>query len=121
MRTYFGAYRRLDGLMAPAAGTSSIQELVTGLSFVSDRSATGNKVISVHVGSDGTYAVLAALDAASQDCWGVLYITARQPRPILGESAPAIYFFVRKHVTNGGCNAATVSPSLVSSSNWPDQ
>jgi hypothetical protein len=64
----------------------------------------------------------AAADMAGPDrhpagCFGVLYVTARQFRPMLGETKPGTYCFIQRAVTP--CDDSTVVPSVISTSGFP--
>lgn len=50
--------------------------------------------------------------------YGILYVTARQPTPVFGETAKGVCFFVVR-TTTAACNASTVVPSAISTTGFP--
>ena len=107
------------GLMnSGASSTSSIQEMDTGLSFISAGPSTGPHVISTEVG-DGGSLVLTAFEPGPNDCWGILEIKKRARVLGIAES-PGTYFFVIRGTTTSACNAAIVeSVSASSTADFP--
>jgi len=107
--TYYAAHNHTFlSLMNPEASTlSSIQELDTGLSYVSGSPSTGPHIISTYMGADGSYVVLTVFATATSDCWGVLDLTQPLARTELGISkSPGTYFFVIRKTSPSACNAA---------------
>ena len=107
----------LDGLTTGSEGVSSIQNLQTGLSYTTTASNVAH-VISISPGVDGSFVVMAAPEGYPAGCFGILYMTARQPGPVFGEAKPGTYYFVQQAVTP--CDASTVVPSAISTSGFPN-
>ncbi len=63
--------------------------------------------------------ILTATGLPGNDCWGILYIAARQAKPVLGESGPGSYYFVRRNTSSASCDAQTVKPSVIGASSRP--
>lgn len=108
----------LDGLTTGAEGVSSIQNLNTGLSYTTTAS-TRPGVISIRPGVDDTFVIMAASEANHPaGCFGILYVAARQLRPVLGETKPGIYYFIQKAAAP--CDASSVVPGAISTSGFPN-
>ncbi len=80
-----------NGLLTPSASTSDIQQIGTGLSYIS--TAAGNSssahLISVHSSADGSALVLAAWASGSGDCWYLVDDTSSVAETIGGTTFPA--------------------------------
>jgi hypothetical protein len=119
VRTYQVDHGSLVGL---TSGSSGITTIGTGLSFTSTASSTRMNLISIHLGRDNTYVVMTALQTAGEPgCFGILYVTARQPSPVLGETAKGTYFSVLGATAKADrtCNASTARPIAVSTRGFP--
>jgi type II secretory pathway pseudopilin PulG len=117
---YDDSGRTFLGLMnSGASSTSSIQEMDTGLSFISEGPSTGPHFISTEVGTDSSYLVLTAFANGTNDCWGILDIERRAGALGIAES-PGTYFFVIRDTTTSACNAAKIkSVSASSTAGFP--
>jgi hypothetical protein len=100
-------------------GVSPIQSTY-GLSFTAEAS-TGPHLVSLHLGRDNSFVVMAAFQPGVLACYGVLWVTARQPTPVFGETARGTYFFVVRTTTAAvaDCDASTLVPSAISTTGFP--
>lgn len=111
-RTYYvDSGRTFLGLTtSESLTTSSIQEIGTGLSFVSGSPSTNRNVISTKVGGGGSFVVLTAFDELSNDCLGILDLTKPLAGTVLGISkSVGTYFFVIRRTLASGCGAARIT------------
>jgi len=120
-KTYYtNSNQSFTGLTNSASTTtSSIQQIDTGLSYASNGSSTGPHVVSTNVSGGGTVLVLAAFANGTNDCWGILDITATQAAAVMGISLnTGTYFWVVKSTTTANCNATTQLAATIPASNW---
>ena len=61
--------------------------------------STANNMISVGATTDGTGALLTNYSTGTNECWGILDLTAVQSTAILGVTAVGTYFWVQKSAT----------------------
>ncbi len=113
-----------------AGATSSIQAIDTGLSYVSAAGAAGDStvphLVSLKASAAGTDLVLTAWSSGTNDCWGILDVTAPGSviDSIAGSGAVGTYFFVDRSTTTASCNAAgylagTTAVSASSATGFP--
>jgi len=100
-------------------GLSPIQSTY-GLSFTADAS-TGPHLVSIHVGGDNTFVVMAAFQPGVRACYGIFYVTSQQTTPVFGETARGTYFVVVRTTTTtvANCDASTLVPNAISTSYFP--
>jgi hypothetical protein len=100
---------------------SSIQELGSGLSYVSG-ATSGGATISIDVGGDGSYLVLTDFEPGALACVGILDVTQPLAKTVLGISrSPGTYFFVTGNSVASACNAANITTvSASSTSGFPN-
>jgi hypothetical protein len=100
--------------------TSSIQEIDTGLSYLSGGESTAPSQISTAVSGDGTVVVLTALAAATGNCWGIIDVTSNQSSvidQIPGSDGAGTIFFV---ITGQAPPSTSTSTTIVSGNTVPD-
>jgi type IV pilus assembly protein PilA len=91
--------------------TSPIQQVDTGLSYISGGSSSSAHFISTNT-SAGNWVNLAAWSPGTRDCWGILDVTSNQttaPEGLPGATAAGTYFWVLTNVTSSANCSATVS------------
>jgi hypothetical protein len=100
-----------------SSSPNSLDELDTGLTFVTDAPSTKADTLSVSLGNADSSMTMTAYARGTRDCWGVLDLTAAETTPVLGiSSKPGIYFFENRHVAASACNASTLTKADKSSS-----
>jgi hypothetical protein len=130
-RTYYldSGHTFLGLTNSKSLATSSLQEIGTGLSFVSGGPSPNFHVISTKVGDGGSYVVLVAFEVGRwaaigtvSDCWGILDLAKPLATTVLGISrSVGSYFFVIRHADASACNAATIKTvSASSTSGFPN-
>ena len=123
-KTYYtNSNQSFAGLTQTAStSTSSIQSIDTGLSYASGGASTGPHIVSTAVTGTpaGTVLVLAAYANGTNDCWGIVAVTATQttaPLGIAAATATGTYFFVNRALSSTtACNANSIA-SVAASSN----
>jgi type IV pilus assembly protein PilA len=98
----------------PLAGTSDIEQIGTGLSYVSTAS-TGAHTISFNVSGTGSVLEMAAWSPGSNDCWVILDVTGAQASTTDGFTASqqaGTYYGVTRAGTAAACIAGTATPVL---------
>jgi type IV pilus assembly protein PilA len=108
------------------AGTSSLAQIDTGLSYVSGASSTGNHVVSLYVPTTGAtagqYLVATAFAPGQNICWGVLDVKSTLPSPgVFGQTAVGTYYFGVQNASTSGCQASTSlsASSTIQANGWP--
>jgi len=123
-KAYFTSNTQSFANIETSTRVPSIEGIDTGLSYVTAATgSSGPHVVSVKVGptaTTGSWVVLEAWSSGTQDCWGILDVTAS---PAAGSFVDGItsstqvgtYFFVRTKATTANlCRAATaLSAKLV--------
>jgi type II secretory pathway pseudopilin PulG len=97
-------------LKGPSATVSTIQQIDTGLSFTSGISS-GQHIVSVYVGGGGDYVILTDLAVGTNDCWGIMDLSAAQNTAVQGETGIGTWFFVNLNAGSANCGAQSYSPS----------
>jgi type IV pilus assembly protein PilA len=102
---------------------SNINQIDTGLSFISGNSTQAHE-ISYVVGGSGQVITLADYAPGQNDCWGIVDIKATQSSGTnsAGQTAVGTYYAVVKNVSSStGCNAASIDAltSGVKTSGFP--
>ncbi|MGD0595855.1 MAG: prepilin-type N-terminal cleavage/methylation domain-containing protein [Acidimicrobiales bacterium] len=115
-KTYFtDSNQTYTGLATPSATTSDIQQIGTGLSYISGAASTGNKVISFKIVNAGAELVLAAWAPGSNECWGIIDTTTSTGAVAEDGVAASVnvgtYYFVVKGATatQATCVAGTIA------------
>lgn len=124
---YVNSNQSFTGIFTGASGTTSdIQSIDTGLSYVSGGASTGPNVVSLAINAAGTDVVLTAFSLGTNDCWGLLDVTASGATidGIVGSAKAGDFFFVKRATTMADCNAAgylsgATGASGYSSTEWP--
>jgi type IV pilus assembly protein PilA len=123
-KTYFtDSNQTYTGLNVPSATTSDIQQIGTGLSYVTTAS-TGNHVISIDIVNSGAELVLAAWAPGSNECWGIIDTTSASGA--IAEDGVSLsntvgtYFWVVKGstATQASCVAGTATSTASSSTGF---
>lgn len=107
---------------ADPAGTSSLGQIDTGLSYVSNASSTGNHVVSVYVPASGQYLIMTAFAPGQNICWGVLDIKSTQAAAVNNQTAVGTYYFGITGSTTTTCkanNLGTGPNATIQSNGWP--
>lgn len=116
------SYLGLDyGPGAAAAGTSSITQINTGLTFQSGNSSTGVNSVSIATPNSGAL-ILTAFSNGQSDCWGILDLKANQGTAIFGKSGVGTYYFVVHNSSPTTCTAGTslsVPSNQITQSGFP--
>jgi len=128
-KTYFtDTNQSYVGLETANAGTSDISQIGTGLTWVTGtKPSPGPHTISAAVLGNGSALELAAFANGTNDCWGILDVTAAGATAIdgiSGSAAVGTYFFVLRSTTTASCNAAgylagTTAVSASSATGFP--
>jgi type IV pilus assembly protein PilA len=98
----------------PLAGTSDIEQIGTGLSYVTTAS-TGAHVISFNIAGTGSVLEMAAWSPGSNDCWLLVDVTGAQATAITGftGSTQAGTFYGVVHASTQALCVAGVSVGAV--------
>lgn len=93
---------------AGVTGVSDIQQIDTGLSYVtSSTGSSGSHQVSVFPGNGGTYLVMAAWAPGTQLCWVLLDIPTPQTTAVQGHSsAIGTWFMLYRGGVQANCAAA---------------
>jgi type IV pilus assembly protein PilA len=108
-----------------SATTSSIQSIDTGLSYASGGVSTGPHLVSTAVIDNGTALIMVAFANGTNDCWGIVDVTATEAAAavtgIAGSTATGTYFFVDRNLTTSAtCIAgAGITVSASSATGYP--
>jgi hypothetical protein len=107
-KTYYAANSQsFAGLTDQASSSvSSIQQIDTGLSYLSGGSSGAPGQISTAVISGGSVVILAAWAPVANNCWGILDLATVQIPPIEGFTQPGLYYFLIAGAQD--CNAASL-------------
>lgn len=118
-KTYFEAANQTYTGIAGSTSVSNINQVDTGLSFVTGSTAsTTAHQISLYQ-ANGYYIVLTAYSAPTKDCWGIEDITGSGTAK-WGESAVGTYYGVWKGGSASACTASNATaPNTISSSGFP--
>jgi type IV pilus assembly protein PilA len=115
-KTYFtDSNQTYAGLASPNPNTSDIQQIGTGLSYVSTGASTGNHVIDFKIVNGGAELVMTAWAPGSNECWGLIDTTtatgAVAEDGVTASSGVGTYFFVVKGATatQATCVAGTIA------------
>jgi type IV pilus assembly protein PilA len=111
-KTYFeSANQTYTGIMTTTT-YSNITKVDTGLSFVTNTSAsTASNIISVYADA-GTTIVMTSYSAPTKDCWGIEDITAAGTAAWAnGGSGVGTYYGVAKQATSSQCKAGSFAPT----------
>jgi len=106
------------------ATVSDIQQIDTGLSYVTGTSASaGPHQISAYTGNNGTYVILTGFAVGTNDCWGILDVSSPQASAVQGHSGTGTFFFVQRN-SSISCAASTYNAggtavSAQSDTGWP--
>lgn len=109
------------------AGTSSLGQIDTGLSYVSSNLAAGNStgshVISLNVGNAGQSLVMAAFAPGQNICWGIVDIKSTLTTAIATKTAVGTYYFGVTNSSTASCNAQTLTSAAMATTiqgnGWP--
>ncbi len=92
---------------------SDIQEIATGLSYVTNGVSTGAHLISVKSSADGSALALAAWASGSGDCWYLVDNTSSATEVIGGTTFTAQGTYYDGHAeSKASCVAGTTLPAL---------
>jgi type IV pilus assembly protein PilA len=124
-KTYYtDSNQTYTGLLSvpPVAGTSNLQQIGTGLSYVATAS-TGSHVISYVIGGGtvaGSELTLAAFSPGSNDCWMLLDNTSTNTAVAgwTGSAQSGTYYGVVHNATPVSC-IATATPTTTSTTGFP--
>jgi type IV pilus assembly protein PilA len=119
-KTYFtDSNQTYAGLETLSANTSDIQQIGTGLSFVSGTAASsGPHIVSAYVTDTGSALVLTAFANGTNDCWVEIDNTVTQTAGTTtgGVTAPGTYFAVVKASSPTTCIASTEGAATLTTS-----
>ncbi|MGD0084931.1 MAG: prepilin-type N-terminal cleavage/methylation domain-containing protein [Acidimicrobiales bacterium] len=122
---YTNSNQTFTGLTnSSAAATSSIQQIDTGLSYSSGAAgpSTGPHIIDTSVTSNGTVLAMVAFANGTNDCWGILDVTAAQTAVtdnVTGSKAVGTYFYVITGLTSSTTCLATTAATASSGTGFP--
>ncbi|MGC9960522.1 MAG: prepilin-type N-terminal cleavage/methylation domain-containing protein [Acidimicrobiales bacterium] len=120
-KTYFtDSNQTYTNLESPSASTSDIQQIGTGLSFVSGTApSSGPHIVSAFVTDTGSALVLAAFANGTNDCWVEIDNTVTQTAGTTtgGQTAPGTYFGVIKASTPTTCIGSTAGAATFTAAN----
>ena len=116
-KTYYeAANQTYSGIFFPNGTASDIQQVDTGLSFVTaaTNSTTANQV-SLQIGGGGSWLELATFSKGTKDCWFLVDITtANSAPPGWTVTAVGTYYGVTKAEVTNTCNATAVAATAQS-------
>ncbi len=118
-KTYYeAANQTYSGIFSPNGTASDIQQVDTGLSFVTaaTTSATANQV-SINIGGAGSWVELATFAKGTKDCWFLLDVTTAGTSPWT-QTAVGTYYGVTKAEVTNTCKA-TATPTTAQSGSFP--
>lgn len=123
-KTYFEAANQTYAGLNNATAVSNINQVDTGMKFVSGTASTSANSISIATGGGGTYVVLAAFSPQTKDCWEILDSTATQTASAADwqETTVGTWYGVLRNTTSASCiagGATAPSGNGISTSQFP--